>query len=224
MRTHFPHVPTSVRLLAMARARSHAWSRLVAGIACALLMDGSAIAQSSGAPQAPKTESLRVSDADMQVVLDGVPKDAKSGKPGAFSKRLFEASTFSTALIRLNGPDQPHAHGIWSEIFVIKEGSGTVETGGTIIGVTGADSATHRSIFLRPDRSADATPAEMEAARAAAARRAAQGDKSGTDISGGRQVSVGPGDVLLIPAGVAHRWTKVNGSVVYLDVKFPKAE
>jgi hypothetical protein len=29
--------------------------------------------------------------------------------------------------------------------------------------------------------------------------------------------------MVLIPAGVAHRWLKVDGSVLYLDIKFPKA-
>ena len=184
---------------------------------------GSATFAQTGAPQAPKTESLRFGDSDLQAIMRGVPAGA-DGRPGAFSKRLFEASTYSTALIRLNAPDQPHAHGIWSEIFIVKEGSGTIETGGTITGTTGTDSATHRAIFLQDGNRAAPTAAEVEAARAAAARRAAQGDKSGTAIMGGREAQVGPGDILLIPAGVAHRWTKVNGSVVYLDVKFPKAD
>jgi hypothetical protein len=30
--------------------------------------------------------------------------------------------------------------------------------------------------------------------------------------------------VILVPAGVAHRWVEVQQPVVYLDIKFPKAE
>jgi len=41
---------------------------------------------------------------------------------------------------------------------------------------------------------------------------------------GGHQQQVGPGDVILIPAGVAHHWLKIDQPVVYLDTKFPKAE
>jgi hypothetical protein len=30
--------------------------------------------------------------------------------------------------------------------------------------------------------------------------------------------------VILVPAGVAHRWVQIDEPVVYLDIKFPKAE
>ena len=168
--------------------------------------------------QAPKDASLYVGQAELQQIMQGVPP-SKEGKPGSFSKRLFATSTSSGAFIRLNAPDQPHAHGIWSEVFIVKEGAGILETGGTITGNFTNDSATHTAIFLDKN-----PPPQSAEAKAAAAARAAQGDKAGTNIEGGHKQAVGPGDVILIPAGVAHRWFQVDKPVVYLDIKFPKAE
>jgi len=178
-----------------------------------------ALAQSATAPKPPKDAAMYFSDADLQGIIRSIPPAKETGKPGGFSKRLFADSTYSTALIRLSEPDQPHAHGTWSEVFVIKEGSGILETGGSITGVTGHSSATHGALFLDQQGKPHA-PAEL----APAARRGAPGDLAGTGIEGGHQQQTGPGDVILIPAGVAHHWLKIDQPVVYLDTKFPKAE
>ena len=45
---------------------------------------------------------------------------------------------------------------------------------------------------------------------------------SGTAVAGGRTQVVHAGDVIMIPAGVPHHWTKVDQPIVYLDIKFPK--
>jgi mannose-6-phosphate isomerase-like protein (cupin superfamily) len=169
----------------------------------------------AGTSPPPSDRSLYYSAADLQTIADNIPA-AKDGLPGPFSKRLYTARTFSHSFIRINHPDTPHAHGTWSEVYVVTEGDAVLETGGTITGVTGNDSATHRAMFVDPV----APPDESAAARA---RRAAQGDKAGTGIEGGMRQHVGPGDVILIPAGVAHRWLQVDKPVVYHDIKFPKA-
>jgi hypothetical protein len=60
---------------------------------------------------------------------------------------------------------------------------------------------------------------------AAATRRTpTPGDLAGTGIEGGHQQKVTAGDVILIPAKVAHRWVQVDQPVVYLDIKFPPSE
>jgi len=174
-----------------------------------------AYGQTPNVPKTPTDESLYISRAQLEKIMQSVPP--KDGKPGGFSTRLFAASTFSNAFIRLSAPDQPHAHGIWSEVFIVKEGSGILETGGTITGDVTNDSATHKALFLR-------APEPTAEAQAGAARRAAEGDKAGTDIEGGKKQKVGPGDIILIPAGVAHRWFQVDKPVVYLDIKFPKPQ
>jgi mannose-6-phosphate isomerase-like protein (cupin superfamily) len=180
-----------------------------------------ALAQSPAPRKPAPNSSLYVGDAELQSIMQ------KS--PGSFSTRLFADKTYSTAFIRLDKPDQAHAHGTWSEVFVIKQGSGILETGGTITGVTGGSSAVHGAIFTdeqgKPRPQAAPAPApDPAAAAAAAARRKAAGDLAGTGIEGGHQQQVKAGDVILIPAGVAHRWLKIDQPVVYLDTKFPKSE
>jgi len=193
-------------------------------VIAALALPVAAFAQMSDVPTAPRDKTLYVGSEEMAAIAAGVPADP-SGKPGAFSKRLFQDSTYSTSFIRLTAPDTPHAHGAWSEIFVVREGAGVVETGGTITGVTSSDSATHRGIFLNGNTPPPAqTDEQKKAAAAAAARRAAQGDKAGTDIVGGTRQAVKAGDIVLVPAGVAHRWVKVDQPIIYLDIKFPKAQ
>ena len=169
-------------------------------------------AQSANSNQAPTDRSLYFGDADLQAILQK--------QPAGFSTRLFNATTFSTAFIRLAKPDVPHAHGEWSEVFVIKEGAGEITTGGKITGITGTNSATHGDLFTDANgekKAAAPTPPP-------AARRTVPGDLAGTGVDGGTVQKIGPGDVILIPAGVAHVFTKVDKPIVYLDIKFPKAQ
>jgi mannose-6-phosphate isomerase-like protein (cupin superfamily) len=170
------------------------------------------------APPKPRDASLYIGEAELQSIMQ------KS--PSAFSTRLFADTTYSTAFIRLDKPDQPHAHGTWAEVFVVKQGSGILETGGTITGVTGGSSAVHGAIFTDEQGKlrAQGTPTPAPAAAPARARNGAPGDLAGTAIEGGHQQQVKAGDVILIPAGVAHHWLKIDQPVVYLDTKFPKAE
>lgn len=170
-------------------------------------------AQTATPPKTPRDASAYYSETQLREIMQ------KS--PASFSTRLFADTTHSTAFIRLEKPDTPHAHGTWSEVFVVKEGSGVLETDGKITGITGTDSATHRELFTTAEGN-KAAPAP--AAPAAPARRPAPGDLAGTAIEGGTRRPVKAGDVILIPAGVAHRWLQIDSPVTYLDIKFPKAE
>jgi mannose-6-phosphate isomerase-like protein (cupin superfamily) len=175
-------------------------------------------AQAQNNPKAPRDEALYISAEQLQIIEQGAPVSSETGKPGAFSKRLFSDTTFSTAYIRLETGDQPHAHGSWSEVFVVTEGAGVLETGGTITGVTGHDSATHKSLFIDPQQpQSSMTPVGP-------VRNGSPGDVAGTAIEGGHKQQVKAGDVILIPAGVPHHWLQVDQPIVYLDTKFPKAE
>jgi mannose-6-phosphate isomerase-like protein (cupin superfamily) len=165
----------------------------------------------AASPQAPTNESLYIGDSQFQAIMAKIP--------GNFSARMFSASSYSMSFIRLNEPDTPHVHGTWSEVFVVRAGAGVLETGGTVTGVTSHDSATHKSMFV----DAAGNPLVL-AQKSATPRKAAPGDLAGTGIDGGKQQAVKAGDVILIPAGVAHRWLKIDQPVVYLDIKFPKAE
>lgn len=196
--------------------------RTVIGVSVVLGAITGAAALHAATSEAPKNESLYIGDAQLQAIMKKIPPAQDTGKPGGFSARLFSASTYNMSFIRLNEPDTPHAHGAWSEVFVVREGAGVLETGGTITGVTSHDSATHRSMFV--DAEGNPLPRTQPPAAAASARKPTPGDLAGTGIDGGRKQAVKPGDVILIPAGVAHRWIEVEQPVVYLDIKFPKAE
>ena len=170
-------------------------------------------------PQVPTNESLYIGDSQFQAILAKIPAAKDTGKPGSFSARMFSASTYSLSFIRLNEPDTPHVHGAWSEVFVVRAGAGVLETGGTVTGVTSHDSATHKSMFV--DAQGNPQPPSQSSAPP---RKSAPGDLAGTGIDGGTTQAVKAGDVILIPAGVAHRWLKVDQPVIYLDIKFPKAQ
>lgn len=171
----------------------------------------SAAALHAATPQAPTNESLYIGDSQFQAILAKIP--------GNFSSRMFSATTYSMSFIRLNEPDTPHVHGTWSEVFIVRAGAGVLETGGTVTGVTSHDSATHKSMFV----DAQGNP-QSPSQNSSPPRKSAPGDLAGTGIDGGKRQAVKAGDVILIPAGVAHRWLKVDQPVVYLDIKFPKAE
>src|SRR5580693_3210305 len=115
-----------------------------------VLMAASIAALSQSTPPNPRTDSLYIGDEQLRDILKKAP--------GSFSTRLFADTTYSLAFIRLEKPDQPHAHGTWSEVFVVKEGSGVLETGGTITGVTGTNSATHQQMFVGADGKQVKTP------------------------------------------------------------------
>jgi mannose-6-phosphate isomerase-like protein (cupin superfamily) len=182
----------------------------------------SVVASAQVAPlyTAPREAALHISDATLQAVVQCLPP--QHGMPAAFSAHLVADTTYSTSLIRLLQPDLPHAHAVWSEIYLIEQGSGVMQTGGTITGKLTGNSATHRSMFLNASCWRQVLPGWVPGPAPVPARPAS-GDKSGTAIEGGSKEQVKPGDLVLIPAGVAHRWLKVDGSVLYLDIKFPKA-
>jgi mannose-6-phosphate isomerase-like protein (cupin superfamily) len=178
----------------------------IAALICAV-----ALAQNSTTPKTPKDEDMLITSEQMASILEkAVSKD--TGAPAGISSRLMDGGTFSTAFIRLIAPDKPHAHGDWSEIFIIREGAGTLETGGALVCPCSADSAIHRDIF-----------ANQNANQQASAQPAKQGtphDGASTAIEGGRKQKVKAGDIVLIPVGVPHTWTEIEKPVVYLDIKF----
>ena len=142
-------------------------------------------------------------------------------QPGAFSTRLFNASTFSCAFIRITESDGPHTHGDWSEVYVIQSGSGVMETGGVMKGPWAKGSAVHQTMFTSQDGAKTGPAAESKLNLPGDPPPLA--DTSGTSIEGGVDQEVHPGDLVLVPAGTPHQWKKVDGPIVYLDIKFPKA-
>lgn len=184
---------------------------VIAALSCAV-----AFAQMPTSPKTPKDEDLLITSEQMDQILQSrVSKD--TGEPAPFSTRLLDAGNSSTAFIRLTKPDKPHAHGKWSEVLVIRGGEATLETGGTMIGPFTSDSAVHRDLFTNSNQTPPATPP-------ATTNKAPSGDRAGTAIEGGRIEKLKAGDIVFIPAGVNHMWLAIDKPIVYLDIKFPKAE
>ena len=178
-------------------------------LAIPFILSSVAWAQSKPTPKAPKDEDLLITSAEMDAILqNAVSKD--TGKPAGISSRLFDGGTYSTAFIRLVAPDKPHAHGDWSEAFIVREGEGILETGGALVCPCSADSAIHRDIFANgngggPQQAPKAGDPHNGSAEA---------------IEGGRKQKVKAGDVVLVPQGVPHTWVQVDKPIVYLDIKF----
>ena len=191
-------------------------------LAVAALASAVALAQNPNAPNTPKTpgagQDLLITAQQMQEIMAKMPM--KDGKPGPFSTRLFNASTFSCAFIRITESDGPHTHGDWSEVYIIQSGSGTFETGGVMKGPWAKGSAVHQTIFKSEDGK---TAAGTENKFNQPGDPPPLADASGTLIEGGVDQVVHAGDMVLVPAGTPHQWKKVDGNVVYLDIKFPKA-
>ncbi len=82
-----------------------------------------------------------------------------------------------------------------TEVYTIMEGSGTLVTGGTLVNAK-RRASDHRSVAELNGPSVD-----------------------GTGLQGGESRRVGPGDVVVIPAGVGHYFSSVDGSIRYLVVR-----
>jgi mannose-6-phosphate isomerase-like protein (cupin superfamily) len=84
-------------------------------------------------------------------------------------------------------PDSALLHDRVTEVYQILTGAGTFETGGTL---------------------ADGKPVDLTSEAAGPSVR-------GT-IQGGESRRMGPGDVVVIPPGVPHRFSKLEGTITYL--------
>jgi mannose-6-phosphate isomerase-like protein (cupin superfamily) len=92
-------------------------------------------------------------------------------------------------------PQVAAEHDQMTEVYHILDGSGTLVTGGTIV---------------NPRRRA-ATETTVRDLNGPGA--------SGTRLENGESRHVGPGDVVIIPAGVGHWFSSVDGSIRYLVVR-----
>jgi mannose-6-phosphate isomerase-like protein (cupin superfamily) len=157
----------------------------------------------------PTDADTLVTAQQLQMILQRAPVSKDSGKPGEVSTQLFPGAA-SCSFIRLTEPDLPHVHPV-SEIYVVQAGSGTLETGGTMIGPF-----TNGGVHHQAAANGDQSPNAQRAAEVIGP------DHGGTALQGGSSKVVKAGDVILMPAGVNHHWTQVNQPLVYLDIKFPK--
>lgn len=82
-----------------------------------------------------------------------------------------------------------------TEVYVIREGSGTMATGGTLVDRT----ATTPSDVIGPS-------------------------SRGSRIDGGTSRRVTPGDVIVLPPGTAHMFTELDGTIAYVTIRFDPSQ
>lgn len=176
------------------------------------LIGAFALAQAPRPKTPPPTDLVLVPASHLESILQNAPPAKDSGKPGDVSSSVINAGNSTVSFIRLSEPDLPHVHPV-SEYYIMKAGSATLETGGTMIGPFTNGGVHHQ-----------AAAAGGQSPRPAATPEQIGPDHGGTALEGGHSQQVKAGDVLLIPAGLNHHWTKIDEPIVYLDIKFPKAE
>ena len=149
--------------------------------------------QESHAKSLPATY---VSLEDIQANLKAVPNGATNPEPNV---RVVDAGGYNVAVGAIHRAQTPPGvaavHFKVSEIYHIIDGAGTLVTGGTMV-----DAKT---------RPADAISVRLEDGPGA----------SGTSIQGGVTQKVKAGDVVVIPAGVPHWFSEIDGSITYVVVR-----
>jgi len=102
--------------------------KLVRGVVVASVCSGVALAQSAApAPAAPK-------DKAMDMPLDMLEKVAREiTAKGLITQRVLEGGTFSVNVRHIAGAETALQHGKIAEVWVVREGTGIVATGGTLV-------------------------------------------------------------------------------------------
>jgi mannose-6-phosphate isomerase-like protein (cupin superfamily) len=151
------------------------------------------------AQQAPPANSLPatyVSAADIQTNLSAAPNSATNPLPNI---RVVDAGGYNVAIGVIHRPQTPPGvaavHFKVTEIYHVMDGAGTLVTGGTVVNAK--------------TRPADAISVRLEDGPGA----------SGTAIQGGVSRRIRAGDVVVIPAGVPHWFSEIEGSITYVVVR-----
>lgn len=84
-------------------------------------------AQTAGAPPAPKDHAVDFPTADLERVAREITEK------GLITQRVLEGGVFSINVRHIAGAETALQHGRITEVWVVREGTGTVATGGTLI-------------------------------------------------------------------------------------------
>jgi mannose-6-phosphate isomerase-like protein (cupin superfamily) len=153
-------------------------------------------ALTSSQSSAPPRSATDVTNADIRATIKMAPPDGIQDQ----QIRVVDMGKYNVAvgvLHRSAKPAQQGAidHARVTEVYHIIEGSGTFVTGGTISSArpVAADNVIN-TILVGPST-------------------------TGASIQGGQSRKVGPGDVIIIPPGVAHWFSAVEADMNYLVVR-----
>ena len=85
------------------------------------------LAQTAGAPQAPRDRAVDLSNSDLEAAARQLVAD------GLITRRVLEGGTFSVNVRHIAGAETALSHPNITEIWVVREGSGIVSTGGSLV-------------------------------------------------------------------------------------------
>jgi mannose-6-phosphate isomerase-like protein (cupin superfamily) len=165
---------------------------LAVGLIIAAIGGGAtASAQSGAAPAA----AIDVTAAEIQTVLKNAPPDGVSDQ----QIRVADIGRYNVAvgILHRSGKAVQGAisHTQVTEIYYVIAGAGTFVTGGTMTAATpAAADGTVVKILVGPSM-------------------------NGTGIQNGQSRKIGPGDVIVVPPGVAHWFSAIEKDLDYLVVR-----
>ena len=137
-----------------------------------------------------------VSAEDIRANMSAAPNSATNPLPNI---RVVDAGGYDVAVGVIHRPQTPPGvvavHFKVTEIYHVTDGAATLVTGGTMVNA-------------KP-RPADAISVKLEDGPGA----------SGTSIQGGVSRRIKAGDVVVIPAGVPHWFSAIEGSITYVVVR-----
>jgi mannose-6-phosphate isomerase-like protein (cupin superfamily) len=146
--------------------------------------------------QKPAATATYVSLENIQAGLNRSPQLAVNPQPNI---RVVDAGGFNVALGAIHRPQSPPGvaavHFKVTEVYHVIDGAATLVTGGTMVNAK--------------NRAPDEESVKFEDGPGA----------SGSSISGGTTQRIKAGDVVVIPAGVPHWFSAIEGSITYLVVR-----
>jgi mannose-6-phosphate isomerase-like protein (cupin superfamily) len=149
--------------------------------------------RSQSAPSQPS--AVDITNADIRATIKTAPADAVMDQ----QIRVVDIGTYNVAVGVLHRAARAKqtaiSHAQVTEVYHIIEGAGTFVTGGEMLEPT-------------------ASPADGNTVKVLVGP-----STGGTSIRGGQSRRVGPGDVIIIPPGVAHWFSAVESDMNYLVVR-----
>ena len=170
--------------------------RIMLSLVAFLFASTPAVLDVLAVPAGAPSQATYVSLADIQATTSRAPQAGVNPQPNI---RVVDAGGYNVAVGAIHRPETPPGvaavHFKVSEIYHVIDGGGTLVTGGKMV-------------------NSKTRPPESESVRLEDGPGA-----SGTSIDGGMTRQIRAGDVVVIPAGVPHWFSKIEGSITYLVVR-----
>lgn len=139
----------------------------------------------------PALPAVGISAADIQAFLAALPRDAVSNRP----IRIVDVGTHRVGVYGVFRPRSIPGDAVLhetavSEVYYMLSGTATLVTGGTLVDVRRPAAADTAIVTVR-----------------------------GSRIEGGESRRMAAGDMVILPPGVAHWWSSLDGDITYLIVR-----